>query len=219
MEEVKIKAFLDPGSGYSYGSGSGDGNGSGDGSGSGSGDGFGYGYGSDYGDGYGNGSGYGSGIEEFNGNKVYMIDDTPTLLYSIHDNVAKGAILRSDLTLEPCFIVKGSGHFAHGETLRQAMDALADKILDGMPEEERIAAFVKAHPEYRKPYPNEDLFRWHHNLTGSCEMGRKAFVNDRGLNLDGETTVEKFVELTKNAYNGSVIRKLPAEYGEEDSNA
>ena len=195
MEEVKIKEFLDLSSGSGYGTGSG------------------YGYGD--GTGSGSGYGYGYGIEEINGQKVYYIDNVPTLLHSIHDNVAKGAILRSDMTLQPCYIVKGSGYFAHGETLRQAMDALADKILGGAPEEERIAAFVKAHPEYRKPYPNEDLFRWHHNLTGSCEMGRKTFIEERGLNLDGETTVEEFVKLTQNAYNGSVIRKLPAEYGED----
>jgi hypothetical protein len=122
--------------------------------------------------------------------------------------------LQNDLTLTPCFIVKGNGHFAHGKTLRKAMEALTDKLFDDMPEEERIAAFVKEHPEYRKPYPNKDLYDWHHRLTGSCEMGRNAFVSDKGLSLDGETTVEDFVRLTQNAYGGSTIRKLPAMYGQ-----
>ena len=191
----KIKAFLDPGSGYGsgYGYGSGSGYGSGDGS------------------GYGSGSG--DGVAELNGLKLHRIDGAPTALFSIHGNAAKGAILQKDLTLKPCFVVKGSGYFAHGDTLRDAMNALTDKNMKDMPEDERIAAFVEAHPEYRKPYPNRDLFDWHHKLTGSCEMGRNAFVSDNGLSLDGETTVEQFVELTRNAYGGGTIRKLLASYG------
>lgn len=49
-------------------------------------------------------------------------------------------------------------------------------------------------------------------LTGSCLAGRNAFVKDRGLTLDGETTVTDFIELTKSAYNGSVIRNLAKAY-------
>ena len=190
MEAVKdadkIKAFLDPGSGSGSGYGSGD----------------------------GYGSGYGDGVDKIDGLDVYQIDGVPTVLYSIHGNAAKGAILNKDLTLDPCFIVKGSGYFAHGVSLRSAMEALTDKIMEDMPEDERIEAFVEAHPDYRKPYPNRDLFDWHHRLTGSCEMGRNAFVSEKGLSLDGETTVEQFVALTRNAYGGDTIKKLPAEYGE-----
>ena len=154
-------------------------------------------------------------MDKIDGHSVHLIDGVQTILYSIHGNAAKGAILGDDLTLQPCFIVKGQGHFAHGENLHKAMEALTDKIMEDMPEDERIAEFVKAHPEYRKPYPNRDLYDWHHRLTGSCEMGRNEFISNKGLALDGETTVERFVELTKNAYGGSTIRKLPAAYGEE----
>ena len=194
----KIKAFLDPGYGYGSGYGSGDGYGYGDGSGS--------------GDGSGYGSGYGSGVNALNGDLVHMIDDVPTILKSVHGNVAKGFILQDDLTLTPCFVAKGGGQFAHGDTLREAMSALNDKLFEDMPEEERIAEFVKAHPDKDKPYPNKDLFDWHHRLTGSCLAGRNAFVKDRGLTMDGETTVTDFIELTKNAYNGSVIRNLAKAY-------
>lgn len=93
------------------------------------------------------------------------------------------------------------------------MESLTEKITENMPEEERIAEFVKAHPYYEKDYPNEDLYKWHHNLTGSCEMGRSKFVSDKGLSLDGKTTVKDFVDLTKNAYGGSIIAKLPKAYG------
>ena len=141
------------------------------------------------------------------------MDSVPTIIKAVRGNVAKGFILQSDLTRTPCYIVKGNGQFAHGNTLREAMAALTDKLFEDMPEEERIAGFIKAHPDKSKAYPNQDLFDWHHRLTGSCMAGRNAFIKDRGLTLDGETTVAAFIELTKNAYNGSVIRHLEEAYG------
>ena len=210
------------GSGYGYGSGYGDGSGYGYGSGSGYGygsgygDGSGYGYGSGYGDGSGSGSGSGSGygFKSINGLAVYYVDETPTVFYKIKGNVAKGAILRGDMTLEPCWIVKGANCFAHGETLHKAREALLEKMFEDMPEDERIAAFVEAH----KPgvvYPDKDYFDWHHRLTGSCEMGRMAFARDHGLeSLEGSRTPEEFIALCENSYGGSVIKKLREYYPE-----
>ena len=208
MEDLKVRQFL-YGSGYGYGSGSGDGYGYG----------YGYGDGSGYGDGYGDGSGDGDGgLSEINGHKVYLVDDVPTIFSSVKGNVAKGFILQSDLTMTPCFVVKGIANddavFAHGDDLHKAMAALTDKLFNDMPEEKRIAEFIKSHPDKDKPYPNQDLFDWHHRLTGSCMAGRNAFVKDRGLTLDGETTVTEFIELTQNSYGGSVIHNLEKAYNE-----
>ena len=205
MEDVKLQEKINKflsidtgsGSGYGYGSGSG----------------YGDGYGSGYGDGSGYGYGYGSGIiAKLNGQKVYRIDGTPTIITSVHDNVAKGFILQSDLSLTPCYVVKGNSLFAHGYTLREAMTALTDKMFEDMPEEDRIAEFIKAHPDKDKAYPNQDLFDWHHRLTGSCLPGREAFIKSKGLTLDGETTVTDFIKLTENAYNGTVIKNLEKAY-------
>ena len=208
----KIRAFLavSSGSGDGSGDGSGSGYGSGDGYGDGSGDGDGYGSGSGSGDGYGSGYGYGygsgSGIHGFDGKNVYRIDETPTLIYSIRGNVAHGAILHDDLTLTPCYVVKQDNLFAHGETLREAMEALRDKLFEDMPEEERISAFL-AETECGKKYPNQHFYEWHHRLTGSCDMGRKAFAKDHGIDVEnGTMTLEEFLELTKNSYGGDVIR-------------
>ena len=130
----------------------------------------------------------------------------------MRDNVAKGAILNFDLTLTPCYIVKEGNTFAHGETLHKAMAALRDKLFEDMPEEERIAAFVKEHKVGIK-YPVSDLYDWHHRLTGSCEMGRKAFAKDHNIDIDHDKmTVEEFVKLTEDAYGGGTIRKLKDEY-------
>ena len=175
-------------------------------------DGDGYGYGS--GDGYGDGSGdgYGYGIKVFNGDKVYLVDNILTIFISIRGNVAKGYILQSDLQLKPCFIVKENNKFAHGDTLRDAFNSLQEKLYDDSTEEERIEAFKKKFPEYDVKYDNGDLFTYHHVLTGSCRMGRESFVSDRGLSLDGKTSIREFVELTKNAYGGDIIKKLPSAY-------
>ena len=209
MEDVRIKAFLAIETGSGYGDGDGSGYGDGDGSG------YGYGSGSGYGDGYGDG--YGSGIEELNGKHIQPIDGVPTIITAIVNNVAKGYILQGDLGLTPCYVVKGNNLFAHGSSVREAMETLTDKMFDDMPEEERIAEFIKAHPEQDKLYPNRDLYDWHHRLTGSCVAGRDAFVKDNELSMDGSITVLAFIELTKNAYGGATIRKLAAAY-KEDSN-
>ena len=217
MLEDRIKAFLS----LSDGSGSGDGSGYGSGYGYsygygygysyGSGSGYGYGSGSGYGDGYGSGDGY--GVKEINGDTVYMVDDVPTIIKSVRGNIAQGYILQSDLTQKPCYIVKEQNKFAHGSTLHDAFSSLQEKLYDGSTEEERIEAFRKKFPEYDTPYPNRDLFAYHHVLTGSCRMGRESFCEDKGISLDGSTTVREFVELTKDSYGSDIIRKLPEAYG------
>ena len=206
------------GSGYGYGYGSGDGSGDGSGygygygSGDGSGDGSGYGDGS--GDGYGDGDGYGSGdgsgygVKSFNRETVYQIDGVNTLIRSVRGNTAHGAILNGNLTLTPCYIVKQGDVFAHGETLREAMEALRDKLFEDMLEEERIDAFLRE-TDREKTYPTQYFYDWHHRLTGSCDMGRKQFAHDHGIDLEhGMMTLTEFLELTKSAYGGDVIRKV-----------
>lgn len=236
--DTRIKAFLSITYGEGFGRGSAGVFGYGDGYGSGAGfdDSRGnsgcYGvsgncdpYGDGNGDGFGSGCGYYSGdgyghsffedyfIKELNGNKVYVVDNVQTIIQSVHDNIAQGFIINSDLTLQPCYIVKENNLFAHGETLHDAFTALQEKLYDNSTEEERIEAFLKKFPNYDTPYPNRDLFTYHHVLTGSCRMGRECFCKDRGINLDDSTTVREFVRLTKDSYGSETIRKLPQAYG------
>ncbi len=230
--ETRIQAFLSITDRYGEGSGDGDGEGyvsgegfgfgsgydegKGDGFGSGKGDGFGSGFGSGDGDGEGDGYGYGDGIKELNGDKVYSVDGLPTIIKSVRGNIAQGFILNKDLTLQSCYIVKEQNHFAHGETLHDAFIALQEKLYDDSTEDERIEAFVKKFPDYDTPYPNRDLFTYHHVLTGSCRMGREFFCDDKGINLDGSTTVREFVSLTKDSYGSETIRRLPQAYGVDE---
>ena len=197
------------GDGSGYGDGDGDGSGYGDGDGYGYGDGDGYGYGSGSGDGSGYGSGSGDGIKTFNGDKAYIIDDIPTIIKHVHDNVAKGYILNDDFTLTETFVAKRNGKFAHGETLHEAFASLQEKLYDDSTEEERLEAFKKHFQDFTKKVSAKELFHWHHVLTGSCKQGRLSFCANKGIDIDNDTyTVHEFIELTQYSYGGDIIRKL-----------
>ena len=186
----------------------------------GSGSGSGYGYGSDYG--FGSGSGFGSGlgsgsdlgsgsgfgIASYDGRDVHLIDDVQTIITAVLGGAAKGYILETDLTLTPCYVAKSGNTFAHGNTLKEAIDALHEKLFDDMPEEDRIAEFFKTHSPGVK-YPAKDLFVWHNRLTGSCEAGRMSFARSHDIDLENDTfTIEEFVSLCKDSYGGETIKKL-----------
>ena len=149
---------------------------------------------------------------------MYNIDGVPTILRHVRGNVAHGVILNLDLTTTNCFVAKQDSIFAHGETLAKAMEALRDKLFGDMPVEERIAAFL-TETEDGRAYPAQYFYDWHHRLTGSCDMGRRQFARDHGIDVDSDTmTLREFLAMTKDAYGGSVIRKAmeKLEVGAED---
>ena len=207
------------GSGYGYGDGSGDGSGDGYGDGYGSGSGFGSGFGSGSGSGYGSsdgsgdgsGFGYGSGVRSFNGLYVFMIDAVQTVIYRVRGNIATGAILQADLTLQPCFIAKSGDHFGHGKTAREAAEAARAKELEELSEEDRVARFV-AEFNTADRYTGSDLFTAHGWLTGSCLMGREQFVKGNQIDLSATFSVTEFIAMTKNAYGGEIVRQLEGYY-------
>ena len=225
--ESKIKEFLTTSdsfsggdsSGYGFEEGTGFGGGCSYGEGYNSGRGHGTGcnkepsYGSVVTSGYGLGHSCGFGFKSINGNTIHIIDNMPTIITSIHNNAAKGFIVQTDLQLTPCYIVKDGDKFAHGYTLREAFNSLQEKLYDNSTEEERINTFKKKFPKYDAKYSNKDLFTYHHVLTGSCIMGRETFITNKGLSLDGKTSIREFVELTKDSYGGEIIKKLPIVYG------
>lgn len=214
--------FYNNGRGSGWGDGHGHGNSSSDGGygkgyGSGGGDthccghGDGYSYGLGNKDGTGNGKGSNGGIGTINGMTVVCIDGIYTAIKSVVRNMAKGFIVYDDLTLKPCYVAKGNNLFAHGETAEEALSALQEKIFKNMNAEEAIEEFLKKF-DLDKKYPAKDFYRWHHILTGSCEMGRNEFVNSHEIDLEnGLYTVKDFIELTKNSYGSEVIMQLEAE--------
>lgn len=214
-----LGGFFGDGRGNGNGNGNGYGNcyGNSNGYGNGNGDGNGNGNGNGNGDGGGDGNGYcggycvgGNGLKSANGYALFEIDGIPTGIYKARGNVAKGFILLHFAPVDS-YIVKDGDTYAHGQTLREAEDALREKIMESMGEDEAIEKFV----ERFKPntlYKNREFFEWHHYLTGSCRMGRENFCANHGVDLDGESTPEYFIELTKDAYGGETIRKLEKHY-------
>ena len=218
-EFLKIEADSDfsYGHGYGHGYGNGYGNGHGHGSGSGYSDGYGYGYGHGSGhgsgNGYGNGYGYGHGsdkdISKFNNDKVYLVDDVPTIIKKVKGTIAQGYILNSDFTLQPCYIAKGHNKFAHGKTVRKAVEDLQSKIFKDMDTDEAIELFLEEFTDLYKKYPANDFYIWHNRLTGSCEMGRQSFAKNKGIDLENDMfTVQEFIDLTRNDFGGNIIEQL-----------
>ena len=166
-----------------------------------------------YGDGSGSGDGSGDGIKEFNGRKVYYIDNVPTLIYAVKGDAAKGAVLGKDLTLMDCWIARRGNFFAHGNTLHAAVEAVEAKWMENRPLDERIAEFVKTHQSLEEPYG--DLFDWHHVLTGSCEFGRRQWCEEHGYKPTDSITLRTFFEQTRNDYGGDIIGQVANSYGLE----
>ena len=225
MDSLTVQEFLKvefngygygSGHGYGYGDGSGDGFGFGDGSGYGSG--YGSGFGDDsgsgfgYGYGFGDGSGSGSGLKSLCGEPVYMIDGVPTIITGLRGSVAMGFIVMTDLSKRRTFVVKGGGKFAHGEDLHAAQAALEEKLFDDMPVEEKLEAFREQFTP-GEAYTVADFYAWHHRLTGSCTQGRDAFAQDHELSMSDAMTPEEFINLTKDAFGGRIIRQLAEHYG------
>ena len=194
-----------------YGNGNGYGNGYGNGDGNGNGNGYGNGYG--YGDGNGNGYGNGDGIKQITINnkthKVFKIDNTQTIILSIKRNIAIGYILNKDLTLKDCYITKKDNLFAHGSSVKQALESLNEKLFNSLTIEERINNFKDEFKDYSKKHKAKVLFKWHGILTQSCEFGRKSFCVDNDINIEkDELTINEFITLTKEAYQGNIIKQL-----------
>ena len=152
-------------------------------------------------------------IKEYNGQRIYMIDDVPTLIDRVRGDYAKGSILRDDLSLHPCYIARVGNSFAHGDTLHQALADATAKELEDQPIEERIARFVSEFPDPDKAVPFKSLYTWHHVLTGSCTMGRDEFTRSHSLDTAKDYTPRYFIEITAHAYGGEAIRQLAESYG------
>ena len=164
----------------------------------------------------GSGYGYGSGIKNINGDMVYQIDNIATIIKMVRNNIAKGFILNSDLTLKPCYVVKGHNLFAHGKTLEKATQSLQEKIFANIESDEAIAMFLREF-ELDKKYPAKKFYIWHNRLTGSCEMGRNQFVKEHGFDLDNDAfTVQEFIKITKNAFGGNIIKQLEQALAERE---
>lgn len=208
----KIEAFLDVGNGYGDGNSNGNSNGYGDGSGNGYGNGYGDGSGS--GNGYSSGYGNGSGIKEYEGYLVYNVDGVPTIITSLHRNIAQGFTCKHNRFTVPCYVARVGNYFAHGSTAKEALRDAQAKYEQNKPIEERIEDFMGKYPSLDSTVQNSDLYVWHNVLTGSCAFGRQQFAEQHGIDINnGSMSVKEFIMLTQNSYRGEIIKQLYAAYG------
>jgi hypothetical protein len=223
IDNLSLNSKYGDGGGYGDGDGYGDGYGNGYGDGDGDGDvygdggingnGDGNGDGGGYGNGDGGGYGNGDGLKSINNQPIYLIDEVQTIIISVKNNIAKGFIVESDLNLNPCYIAKGENEFAHGKTIKEAVEQLQQKLLESLSTDERIIKFKKHFNSVVKKYKASEYYNWHTTLTGSCDMGKKSFVKDRNIDLSKDKfTIKEFIELVKNSYNSTVILQLEKEY-------
>jgi hypothetical protein len=144
---------------------------------------------------------------------VHYIDGIPTVIHSIRGAFAKAGVIQKDFTEKPCYLAKGKGFFAHGETVKEAATALEAKIAENKPIELRIERFVQKYPTIDSVAENKELFIWHHILTGSCEFGRREFAKKHDIDVEhGRMTVCRFIELTEEEYSGRIIALLKQKY-------
>ena len=224
------------GDGYGYGGRYGYGDG--DGCGSGYGGGFGFGFrsnligglddgncskdGGGFSIGYGSEDGSGEGgdvsvmnIKTFKGHIVDYIDGVPTIITNIHNNVASGFIIGFDMTLIPCYVAKAGNSFAHGKTLKDAVEDAEAKEMGEMPIEERIEKFIEVFGSLNSEHTGKEFYDWHHILTGSCRMGRDKFCEENGIDLTKKYSVRYFLNITKNSYGGDIIKQIIKELTKE----
>ena len=166
--------------------------------------------GSGYGSGYGSGDGDGDKLE-FLSDSTYEIDGIFCRFELIHKEWAKVTVIsKADFSESLAFIAKYENCFAHGNTIREAMQDAMEKYFSKLCFEqvkERLIAEFKE----KKSLTVAELYNWHGALTGSCRFGRSQFQREHGLKDEDTLSLEEFVELCGNVYGGEKIKKLLAD--------
>jgi len=121
--------------------------------------------------------------------------------------MAKVKVIKDDFTTEVQYIAKQGDLFAHGKTRDEALEDVSNKFYSSLSFEEKKAEFIS---KFKKSdvHKVKMFYDWHGVLTGSCRYGRLDFAQSKGLSLEGNMTVLEFLELTKDSYNGEIIKGI-----------
>ena len=100
---------------------------------------------------------------------------------------------------EPCYVAQKGEFFAHGKTIKKAIEDVNFKELQKNLNVDGLVAEIKAKktisvPEYRL-------------LTGACFLGCKNFLQQNKLK-ETEFPLKKVLKITKNQYGGNRIQEL-----------
>ena len=139
-------------------------------------------------------------------NFVIRIIDGETMLCKTHREadgfkITKALYLKGGeiKNLPPCFIAEKDGFFAHGETLKSAVEDVNFKYLQKNLNKKELVAQIK-----KRGTVTKNDYRL---LTGSCQMGVNMFCKELGIDVD-ELPISKVLELTEGRYGHSTFKEL-----------
>ena len=61
-------------------------------------------------------------------------------------------------------------------------------------------------------HTGKEFYDWHHILMSSCRTGRDEFCKAHNVDLTKMYTVRYFLQITKKAYGGNVIKLIEEKY-------
>ena len=131
--------------------------------------------------------------------KIQMIDGIATVIRSKKKRdeftIYEGSLFNRK---EKCFVAKRDKYYAHGETIKQAIEDVNFKFLQENLEVQDLVNQIK-----RKQTISVSEFRL---LTGACKMGCESFMKQNNLT---ETTypLTKALDLLKNQFGWSKIQE------------
>ena len=100
---------------------------------------------------------------------------------------------------ENCFIAQRDKYYAHGETIKQAIEDVNFKFLQKTVNLDNLILEIKKRgdmsiSEYRL-------------LTGACSVGVNGFLKEKGIKKT-KLSINKVLEITKGHYGGDKIYNL-----------
>ena len=101
--------------------------------------------------------------------------------------------------LPKAYIAEKDGLFAHGETIKKAVQDVEFKFRQENLDITSLVEEIKA-----KGFLTKEDYRL---LTGACELGVKHFLREKGITGD-RLSIKEVLELTKDAYGGETVREL-----------
>lgn len=131
--------------------------------------------------------------------KIKMIDGIATIIRSKKKRdeflIFQGSIFN---TKEKCFVANRGKFFAHGNSLKQAIEDVNFKFLQENFDLDKIVSDIKA-----KQTISVSEFRL---ITGACKFGCESFMNQKGL-TETEYPLNKALDLLKGQFGWEKLSK------------
>ena len=128
----------------------------------------------------------------------FVIESTTTKLgINIYTGYNLLSITNGIIKKEHCFVAEKDGFFAHGETVKKAIQDVQFKAIAEKLKNEPIKADTVISVQYYR------------TVTGACEMGCKSWMNQNGISVEEMTAAELLPLLKKtSAYGYEKIKSL-----------